>query len=166
MKVKYPARVCTSNWETNRINGGVSGVGSWRVYFKVDGVEFDTCISGFEPYVRKADLERNSTRFSDNWTGATVGNYSHECELTREQVVELLASIFEWEEGKPLNPYRFCYRPNNKEAVAAYARLTNKDINLFVRGYLYPLPHPHYPNNPTDYIEKRNQVLACFGMKP
>lgn len=151
----------TSKWETDRVNGGVTGVGHTSICFEIDGVKFNVCIHRLSKLINPNNWERSSTGYKDTWTGATAGNYQQELLLPIEKIPALLADVFEYE-NTPLKPYRF--RQSMVQAVKAYAKIKGKDLRIFVCGYLFPMPHPHYQGDSSEeYAVKREEVLKMFN---
>jgi hypothetical protein len=152
----------TSRWETDRVSGGVTGVGMVSISFSYCGMDFNIQVDRFHEVIDPNNWNRSGTDRVGHLSPTIIGYYEQKIQITESQVLDLLAHEFEYE-GEPLNPYRFQgHRMFN--AIKAYARITKKDLKVFVRGYLYPLPHPHYGDSNVAYKEEREKVLRRLGV--
>jgi hypothetical protein len=168
---RYPAIARKSRWESSRISGGVSGIGSLMIEFEVNGEKFQSYCGanlaqkyGIDP-VNKGT--RTHTAFQDNWTGATAGSYKQEVSLRKEDVLLLLAQIFERRDGETLNPYRF--RKEMKPVIISYCRLAGTSLNDFL-SEIYPASANPWIGDcreaaierKVEWEEERQKVIGVF----
>ena len=162
MKNKFNATVETSRWETERTSGGV-GVGGTVVELDIFGDSFSIPINRDKKYVKPEKWQRHGSGYRDNWTGATVGVYRQQVVLEKSDVVELLKDVVEWE-GDPLNFHRFTNSQGYWKRIQAakhLAELLGKPLPIFVKGYLFPLPHPEYGCD-EEYVKAREEIFRNF----
>lgn len=161
--MKFNAIAETSRWETERTNGGVRGVGGTTVEVEINGDVFTIPVDRGYKRLDHAKWSRSGSGFRDTWTGATVGVYRQQIEISKSDVIDLLKDIVEWD-GRPLNFHRFKnFQGFTKriQAAKSLAELLGKPLPIFVKGYLFPLPHPEYGCD-EEYVKAREEIFRNF----